>query len=277
MKPLKIYYLSSEIHPFSNTYSLSKFSKQFGTYLNDQKEIDIRLCQPKYGYISDRKYILREVIRLKNLEIDFLGRKHISNLKSAFIPETRVQIYFMEHPEYFKNVPDLLYKSRNGRLFQDNHEKFLFFIYNSFETLKKLFWVPDVIICNDWQMSLLSIIFKEKYKSNEIFKNTKIVTMMHSYNDLYNYPNKLFKELDLSYNKKSKAQNTFAVASEYSDLNYIFDDESIVKNISKSSINKKLLSKTKNKVINDFQTATSSEKVDVFNKIINDLKILIKK
>ena len=73
MKPLKIYYLSSEIHPFSNTYSLSKFSKLFGTYLNEKSDIDIRLWQPKYGYISDRKYILREVIRLKDLEIDFLG------------------------------------------------------------------------------------------------------------------------------------------------------------------------------------------------------------
>ena len=277
MKPLKIYYLSSEIHPFSNTYSLSKFSKLFGSYLNEQKEIDIRLCQPKYGYISDRKYILREVIRLKDLEIDFLGKKHISNLKSAFIPETRVQIYFMEHPEYFKDVQDLLYKSRNGRLFQNNHEKFLFFIYNSFETLKKLFWVPDVIVCNDWQMALLSIIFNEKYKKNDMFKNTKIVTMVHSYSDLYNYPNKLFKELELSYNAKLKTQNAFTIASEYSNLNYIFDnDDSIIKKISKSSINKKLLNKRKNKVINNFESSTSSEKIEIFDKIINDLKVLIK-
>ena len=28
-KSLKIYYLSSEIDPFSNTYSLAKFSKEF--------------------------------------------------------------------------------------------------------------------------------------------------------------------------------------------------------------------------------------------------------
>ena len=53
MKPLKIFYLSSEIHPFSNTYSLAKFSKLFGSYLNEKQDIDIRLCQPKYGYISD--------------------------------------------------------------------------------------------------------------------------------------------------------------------------------------------------------------------------------
>ena len=278
MKPLKIFYLSSEIHPFSNTYSLAKFSKLFGSYLNEKQDIDIRLCQPKYGYISDRKYILREVIRLKDLEIDFLGKKHISNLKSAFIPETRVQIYFMEHPDYFKDVQDLLYKSRNGRFFQNNHEKFLFFIYNSFETLKKLFWVPDVIVCNDWQMSLLSIIFDEKYKQNEIFKNTKIVTMIHSYSDLYNYPNQLLKDLDLSYDSKLKTQNAFSISSKYSNLNYIFDnDESLIKQLSKSPENKKLLSKRKNKVVKNFESLVTSEKIEVFDKIINDFKALIKK
>ena len=72
MKSLRIYYLSSEIEPFSNTYSLARFSKQFSSILNNNKEYDIRLIQPKYGYISERKYILREVIRLKDLSINFL-------------------------------------------------------------------------------------------------------------------------------------------------------------------------------------------------------------
>ena len=74
---LKIYYLSSEIMPFSDSDSTSSFSKEFSVTLQNQcqKEIDIRLTQPKYGYISDRRYILREVIRLKELSIDFLNKK----------------------------------------------------------------------------------------------------------------------------------------------------------------------------------------------------------
>ena len=154
-KSLKIYYLSSEIAPFSNTYSLSTFSKEFNSLLNESKDIDIRLIQPKYGYISERKYILREVIRLKDLLIEFDGKEHIVNLKSAFIPNTRVQLYFMEHKEYFSGINDLLYKSRNGRLYQNNHEKFSFFSKVVLESLSKLFWYPDLIVCNDWQMSLL--------------------------------------------------------------------------------------------------------------------------
>ena len=67
----KIYYLSSEVDPFSNTYSLSTFSKELCRRLHDIDDFDIRLNQPKYGYISERKYILREVIRLKDMLIDF--------------------------------------------------------------------------------------------------------------------------------------------------------------------------------------------------------------
>ena len=117
----KVFFLSSEIEPFSNSYSLSSFCSRFGSEIKKNKEVDIRMCQPKYGYISERKYILREVIRLKDLDIDFKPENRISNLKSAFIPNTRVQLYFMEHKEYFTNIPELLYKSRNGRLYKNGN------------------------------------------------------------------------------------------------------------------------------------------------------------
>ena len=57
----KIYYLSSEVDPFSNSYSLAEFSSKICSRLHDIEDFDIRLNQPKYGYISERKYILREV------------------------------------------------------------------------------------------------------------------------------------------------------------------------------------------------------------------------
>ena len=275
MKPLKIYFLSSEIYPFSNTYSLSKFSNQFNSYIHDNKEVDVRLCQPKYGYISERKYILREVIRLKDLEIDFLNKNHMTNLKSAFIPETRVQVYFMEHKDYFKPIPELLYKSRNGRVFQNNHEKFLFFVYTTFETLKKLFWVPDIIVCNDWQTAILCQLVKEKFKNDELYSNIKTVSFVHSYNSYYKYPNKLFKDMSLTYNSKNKTQDAFGVISKFSDLSYIFDDGKIIKKISKTPSNKKNLSVKKNKIIENYSSMNSSEKVEVFDQIIEDFKSIV--
>ena len=40
--------------------------KPVETVYHEDEDIDIRLIMPKYGFISERKYILREVIRLAN-------------------------------------------------------------------------------------------------------------------------------------------------------------------------------------------------------------------
>ena len=175
MKPLKIYYLSTEFSPYSRTSNLADFSKQFSIYLNDQKNVEIRLMQPKYGFISERKYILREVIRLKELKINFLNKEYLINIKSAFIPNTRTQIYFLEYNDYYFDLPELLYKSRNGRYYNNNDEKYSFFAHVALETLKKLYWVPDVIVYNNWQTSMLPILLNERIKNDPLLKNTKSV------------------------------------------------------------------------------------------------------
>ena len=270
---LKIYYLSSEIMPFSDSDSTSSFSKEFSITLQNQcqKEIDIRLTQPKYGYISDRRYILREVIRLKELSIDFLNKNNIINLKSGFIPNTRVQVYFMEHKKYFDNVCDLLYKSRNGRFYSDNHEKFTFFVKAAIETLKKLYWIPDYIVCNNWQMSMLPQMFNTFYKNE--FQNTKIIYMIHSINDLYDYDNSFYKKIGLEPEKNKKKQNNIINAIKHSDYIYAFNDsDNKVANYMKKSNVKSVLKKKKYSLINYSSNMETSERIQVYNSILRDLK-----
>ena len=127
MPPLKLYYLSAEVAPFSETYELAMFSRKITSKLHDKEDVDIRVSQPKYGYVSERKYILREVIRLKDIPVIFNEERHVINMKSCFIPETRVQVYFMENNPLYKSLPDLIYKARNGRIFSDIDERFAFF------------------------------------------------------------------------------------------------------------------------------------------------------
>ena len=71
MPPLKLYYLASEVAPFSETYQLASFSRKFTNLLHLKTDVDIRISHPKYGFVSERKYILREVIRLKDIPIFF--------------------------------------------------------------------------------------------------------------------------------------------------------------------------------------------------------------
>ena len=99
----------------------------FDNHLNLKSDIDIRVSQPKYGFISERKYILREVIRLREILFEFNGEDVMTSAKSAFIPKTRVQVYFLEDEYWFKPLSNLLYKAKNGRVLTDNAKRYAYF------------------------------------------------------------------------------------------------------------------------------------------------------
>ena len=226
MPPLKLYYLSAEIMPFSETYELASFSRKISSKLHDKTDVDIRVSQPKYGYVSERKYILREVIRLKDIPVIFNDNKHIINMKSCFIPETRVQVYFMENNPLYKILPDLIYKARNGRVFSDIDERFSFFSKAAIDTLTSLFWVPDVLICNDWQTSFIPILLQEQFKQEEFYSNMKSVYIIHSINNYRKFSKSTYGMLGLTSNKSGKLVDNHISAIENSDLAIAINYES---------------------------------------------------
>ena len=226
MASLKLYYLSAEVAPFSETYELATFSRKITSKLHDKEGIDIRVSQPKYGYVSERKYILREVIRLKDIPVMFNEEKHIINMKSCFIPETRVQVYFMENNPLYKSLPDLIYKARNGRIFSDIDERFAFFALSAIDTLTSLFWAPDVFICNDWQTSFLPILLREQYKQEEFYSNMKSVYIIHSVNDYRKYSKKTYDMLGLTPGESGKLIDNHICAIENADLTIAMNYES---------------------------------------------------
>ena len=226
MAPLKLYYLSAEVAPFSETYELATFSRKITSKLHNKEDVDIRVSQPKYGYVSERKYILREVIRLKDIPVMFNEEKHIINMKSCFIPETRVQVYFMENNPLYKPLPDLIYKARNGRIFSDIDERFAFFALSAIDTLTSLFWAPDVFICNDWQTSFLPILLREQYKQEEFYANMKSVYIIHSVNDYRKYSKKTYDMLGLTPGESGKLIDNHICAIENADLTIAMNYES---------------------------------------------------
>ena len=207
MSTLKVYYLSSEIAPFSKTYSLAHFSRRICSAFQE-RGFDIRLIQPKYGYISERKFILREVIRLREMPITFDGEERIGSVKSAFIPNTKVQVYFMEDLQYFKPVSNLLYKARNGRMLKDNPERYAYFARVALENLKHLFWKPDIIICNDWQMSFVPSLYQLQYAHLEFYKDIKVVFLLHSANQNAYFSRQSYDAIDLFSAKDKRLPET---------------------------------------------------------------------
>ena len=235
----KILFLTTEISPFTETYQLAEFSKKFSNYINDDEDYDIRISQPKYGFISERKYILREVIRLKEVPINFNGKERIMSIKSAFIPNTRVQVYFLLDNDYFFKINPLVYKSKNGHINKNNFENFSLFSLSLLESFKKLFWYPDIIICNDWQTSIIPMLLKNNYSNDEKYKNIKTINFIHSISNYRKLALDCFSKFDLDF-KYKKNMDIIAESMNFFDLNIVLDDDK--KNISNSIKKDKSLS-----------------------------------
>jgi len=183
---LKIYLLASEIAPFAEQYQLAEFVNKVSTELKE-REHDIRLIMPKYGFISSRKYVLREVIRLRDIEARWRNEVVTGNVRSAFVPDTKVQVYFLELPEYFEEVNHLLYKAQNGRPLKENIDRFGLFSKISLRTLEKLFWQPDVILANDWASAYAIVLQKTLFSYEEFFTPSKAVLLLHSLDELVRF------------------------------------------------------------------------------------------
>ncbi len=192
----RIYYLTSEIIPFAESYELANFSKGVPAEFIERK-YDFRLMMPKYGFISDRRYILREVIRLRNMKLNYMGEEFPASVKSAFIPNTKVQVYFLEHEDFYKPTNEKLYFMDGDEDSSKNSVRFGYFSLAALNTLSYLRWKPDVLICNDWQMSLLPIFLNSGQVDKEFLEGVKIVQVLHSKSDQGIYTKEEYKNIGL--------------------------------------------------------------------------------
>tara|TARA_B100001250_G_C19654272_1_gene724128 strand:+ start:195 stop:1022 length:828 start_codon:yes stop_codon:yes gene_type:complete len=248
MSKKKLYYVTTEITPFANVSSLAKFSARVPLFLQE-KGHDIRTIIPKYGYVSERKYILREVIRLRKIPFEFNGVETSISAKSAFIPKTRVQVYFLEDDKWFLPLTNLLYKAKNGRVLSDNGERYSYYSKAVLSTLPHLFWVPDVFICNNWQSAILPGMYNKNFKgNNEFYKDIKSLLIIHENN---NYSEILRSDLinsnvPIDRSLKGDLLNVYEVASFEVDSIIIMDSNS--NKISKDLMKLKGLKANKDKV-----------------------------
>jgi len=245
---LKLFYLTTEIDPFASTSHLGKYSVHIPYALQNLGH-DIRIMIPKYGFVSERKYILREVIRLREILFDFDGEEVMTSAKSAFIPKTRVQVYFLENIDLFKQLTTLLYKSKNGRILGDNDDRYNYFSKAAIATLPHLFWKPDVIICNDWQSASVPLIYQQIYDSKDFYGKIKTVLTVHSVDEHSIFSRKSYEKVGVELPNKLSGDsiNCYEAAAPYVDLIIAVDTPS--NNITKKLLDLPLIKSNKKKLV----------------------------
>jgi starch synthase len=173
----KIFFVASEVSPFAKTGGLAEAAGALSKALKERGH-DVRVMMPNYRAVNERKYTLRDVIRLKDMAIPLGGQMVKASGKSSFLPDSKVQIYLLYHKQYFDR--DGLYQNSAGSDYADNAERFIFFCRGCLETLKLLQWQPDVIHCNDWQTALIPVYLKTLYKDDPFFKDIPVLLSVHN-------------------------------------------------------------------------------------------------
>ncbi|NKQ39599.1 MAG: glycogen/starch synthase [Methanosarcinales archaeon] len=172
MKDKRILFISSELTPYLPETEVSKMAFEVPKEMH-QQGAQIRMFMPRFGVINERRHQLHEVIRLSGMNLIINDVDMPLIIKVASIPKERMQVYFIDNEEYFKRKA--VFTNEDGKLFEDNDERAIFFAKGVVETVKKLKWAPDIIHIHGWMASLLPLYLREFYKNDPLFIESKIV------------------------------------------------------------------------------------------------------
>ena len=172
----RVLFVNSEIFPYLPESGISKIGRFLPQGIQEKKR-EIRSFMPRFGCINERKNQLHEVIRLSGMNIIVNEVDRPLVIKVASISAARMQVYFIDNEDYFHRKR--IYTDENGKFFEDNAERAIFFARGVLETVKKLRWTPDIIHCHGWISHILPLYLKKAYKDDPIFSNSRIVLSLY--------------------------------------------------------------------------------------------------
>lgn len=223
MKAKKILFITQEITPYVPESELSVAGRKLPQAIQEKGK-EIRTFMPKWGNINERRNQLHEVIRLSGMNLIIDDTDHPLIIKVASIQAARMQVYFIDNDDYFTNR--LMKSDEDGKEYEDNGERAIFYARGVLETVKKLRWVPDVIHCQGWMSALVPLYIKTAYREEPSFRDAKVVYALHedelTQNMGENFGNCIaYKDVDQSVLKEFSPEFTFEelnkLATKYSD------------------------------------------------------------
>lgn len=168
----RVLFVSSEMSPFLENSPVGQITRYLPQAIQE-RDNEIRILVPRFGVINERRNRLHEVVRLSGINISIDDNDNPLIIKVASIPQTKMQVYFLDNEDYFHRKA--VFSDDDGKFFEDNDERTIFFCKGVLETVKKLGWAPDIIHCQGWMTGLIPLYLKTIYKDEPVFKNAKVV------------------------------------------------------------------------------------------------------
>lgn len=174
-KKRKILFVSTEVDPFAKVGGLGSVMHSLSKALNALGH-DARVMIPRYLDIGNMENIHMEYEGLLVPTDDEEGTEIVCNVKK-YTKNTEkgkpTTVYFLENMEYYE-------QRANVYGYADDPIRWALLCRGVLEFLKVSDWVPDVIICTDWQIGFLPNYLKTMYQEHP--KLSKISTIFSIHN-----------------------------------------------------------------------------------------------
>ncbi|MCQ2239666.1 MAG: glycogen/starch synthase [Bacteroidaceae bacterium] len=215
MKAKKVLFITQEIVPYMEESEMAHSGRALPISAQDHGR-EVRIFMPKWGIVNERRNQLHEVIRLSGMNMIINDTDHPLIIKVASMQGSRLQVYFIDNDDYF--MKRMMEKDENGEEYKDNGERAVFYTRGVLETVKKLRWCPDVIVCQGWIGTLVPFYIKTLYSEEPSYRDTKVIYL----NEAFELTKEIGKELiDSIYHKNLPADVIESVRKEhytYTDL-----------------------------------------------------------
>lgn len=164
---LNVIFSASEMSPYAKTGGLADVVGSLPKALMELGNTDARVVIPKYGFIDDYKYGLKEIP--DRLRFSMSGYNYEAKVKYLDFP---VKTYFIEHEGIL---------SRNDIYgYEDDGYRFAFFDKACIELTRLLGFKPNIFHCHDWHAGLIPVYMNTIYRDDPFFKDTATVFTIHN-------------------------------------------------------------------------------------------------
>ena len=176
MEKKRLLIITQELDPYTEGTEVSNLVGKLPKFLQDQG-YELRILMPRYGVVNERRHRLHEVVRLSGMNIIIDDDDYPLIIKVASLPNSRLQVYFLDNEDFFKRK--MLFDDADGNAFDDNADRAAFFCKGAIETVKKFGWAPDIVLCEGWLTSLIPVYLRAAYRTEPLFANSHIVYSLY--------------------------------------------------------------------------------------------------
>ena len=215
-EPKRILFISQEIYPYIAEETPTRLlNRQLPEYFQGHG-FETRTFMPKFGEINERRNQLHEVIRLSGMNLIIEDADHPLLIKVASIQSARIQIYFIDNDDLFHRRKGV--KDEHGVEYADNDDRVIFYARGVIETVKKLRWTPDVIVCSGWMSALAPLYLKRAFNDEPFFANAKIVLSLNDNEYTTPFPTKFTDKLRIEGINNTDVRSTAGFPVGYEEL-----------------------------------------------------------